>query len=189
VKNPFLIGPRVYLRPLEVEDAATVLPWFNDPEVRRNLRRYQPMNRFSEEEFIRRLADQPHDLVLALVTREEDRFVGLAGLHQFDVRCQHAAFGIVVGEKDAWGKGYGTEATRLVVQHAFETLNLNRVWLHVYEFNTRGIRAYEKVGFQVEGRLRQDAFEGGRFWDTVVMGVLREEWQRHRGEVTGAQTP
>ena len=94
-----------------------------------------------------------------------------------DVRCRHAAFGITIGCKDAWGKGHGTEATRLVVGHAFQVLNLNRVWLYVYEFNPRGIRVYEKVGFRTEGRLRQDAFRDGRYWDTIVMGLLRDEWE------------
>src|SRR5262249_62195912 len=65
----------------------------------------------------------------------------------------------------------------LLVEHAFEILNLNRVWLHVYEFNERGIRTYERVGFQKEGVLRQDHFHDGRYWSTIIMGILREEWQ------------
>jgi [ribosomal protein S5]-alanine N-acetyltransferase len=73
-------------------------------------------------------------------------------------------------------KGYGSEATRLLVRHGFETLNLHRIWLHVYEYNERGIRAYERVGFQREGVLRQDRFYEGRYWNTLVMGILREEW-------------
>ncbi len=90
--------------------------------------------------------------------------------------CRRASFGILIGDKAAWGKGYGSEATRLMLRHAFETLNLNRVWLHVYEYNQRGIRAYEKVGFRREGVLRQDTFRDGRYWDTIAMAVLREEW-------------
>jgi RimJ/RimL family protein N-acetyltransferase len=77
----------------------------------------------------------------------------------------------------AWGKGHGTEATRLVLGHAFDTLNLNRVWLHVYEYNEAGLRLYQKVGFRTEGRLREDNVRDGRYRDTLVMAVLREEWR------------
>src|SRR5206468_7752591 len=79
-----------------------------------------------------------------------------------------------------WGKGYGTEATRLMVQYAFDTLNLNRVWLHVLEYNERGIRCYEKVGFKKEGLLRQEHFRDGRYWDTHLVAILRDEWLAHR---------
>ena len=67
--------------------------------------------------------------------------------------------------------------------YAFETLNLNRVWLHVYEYNERGIRAYEKVGFKREGVLRQDRYHAGRYWDTITMAILREEWETRKRQV------
>jgi len=81
------------------------------------------------------------------------------------------------GEKAEWSKGYATEATHLLIGHAFETLNLNRVWLHVYDKNPRALRAYEKVGFKKEGVLRQDHYREGRYWNTIVMAILREEWE------------
>jgi RimJ/RimL family protein N-acetyltransferase len=130
-----------------------------------------------EEEFIRKVNANENDVLLGIVLPENDRLIGTTGLHRLDVRNRHACFGITIGEQDARGKGHGTEATRLIVRHALETLNLNRVWLQVYEYNTRGIRTYEKVGFRIEGRLRQDTFRDGRYWDTLVMGILREEWE------------
>ena len=87
-----------------------------------------------------------------------------------------AEFGIFLGGPDEWGKGYGQEATRLVVGWGFEALALNRIWLHVHADNERGIHAYEKVGFRTEGLLRQPAWREGRFVDVVSMAVLREEW-------------
>jgi RimJ/RimL family protein N-acetyltransferase len=182
VRNPFLIGPTVYLRPLEREDAPTLVPWMNDAEVTRFLRAYRPYNLAAEEEFIRRIAESTTDVTLGIVPRETDQLIGAAGLHQIDTRNRHAQFGISLGDKTAWGKGYGTEATRLIVRYAFETLNLHRVWLHVYEYNPRGHRVYEKVGFQLEGRLRQDTFRDGRYWDTLVMGLLRDEWKIRHAE-------
>jgi diamine N-acetyltransferase len=177
MKNPFLVGQKVYLRPLERADAPTLVPWFNDPEVLRTVARYRPLNLQEEEAWLERAAGSEHDLGLGIVPRATDQLVGVTGLHQMDFKNRHAAFGIIIGDKESWGKGYGTEATGLLIQYAFDTLNLNRVWLHVYEFNERGIRAYEKVGFRREGVLRQDCYREGRYWNTFVMGILREEWE------------
>jgi RimJ/RimL family protein N-acetyltransferase len=177
MQNPFLIGAKVYLRPLGLDDAALLTSWLNDREVIRNLRAYRPLTRLAEEAFLRKLGESESDVVLGIVARETDQLLGGTGLHQIDSRNRHAQFGIFLGEKTSWGKGYGTEATRLIVRYAFDTLNLNRVWLHVYEDNDRALRVYEKVGFRIEGRLRQDTFRDGRYWDTIVMAVLREEWK------------
>jgi [ribosomal protein S5]-alanine N-acetyltransferase len=180
MQNPFLIGTRVYLRPLERADVPLLIPWINDPEVTRGLRIHRPMNVQTEEEFIQKMYQDEHALAVGIALRETDQLVGMTGLHQMDFRNRHASFGLMIGAKDAWGRGYGTEATALLVRHAFETLNLNRVWLLVYEDNAAGIRAYEKVGFRKEGVLRQDSFHQGRYWDTFIMGVLREDWNAAR---------
>jgi RimJ/RimL family protein N-acetyltransferase len=96
-------------------------------------------------------------------------------LHRIQSRDRQAGFGILIGEKAEWSRGYGTEATRLIVRYAFDVLNLNRVWLHVLEDNQRGQRAYENVGFKVEGVLRQAGFREGRYMDMITMGILRGE--------------
>jgi RimJ/RimL family protein N-acetyltransferase len=182
MKNPFLIGLTLYLRPLEKTDATMVMGWLNDPEVNRTLQTCFPINLVFEEAFIEKTS--PSDLRLVIVLRDNDKPIGVVGLHEPDLRNRHAGFGITIGAKEEWGKGYATEATRLFVQHAFATLNLHRVWLKVYAYNPRGLRVYEKVGFQKEGVLRQDNFREGRYWDTIIMGLLREEWEArsHRGE-------
>ena len=90
---------------------------------------------------------------------------------------QRFFYHITIGENDAWGKGYGTEATDLMLAHAFTRLALHRVALMVFEFNPRAIRSYEKCGFVVEGRARQAIVRDGRFWDEIHMSVLAEEWE------------
>ena len=180
MKNPFLIGTNVYLRALERADAPALVPWFNDPEVTRTLAIQRPVNLQSEEEFLARIYESEHDLVLGIMVKEHDAFIGVTGLHRMDFRNRHACFGISIGDTTAWGNGYGTEATSLMVQHAFETLNLNRVWLHVFDTNERGLRAYEKVGFKPEGVLRQEVYRDGRYANVTVMGLLREEWDTLR---------
>lgn len=116
-----------------------MVSWINNPEVAHTLRRHRQMNVLVEEEFIDRTYKSDTDLALLIAVRESDKPVGLDGLHHIDHKNRHAEFGIMIGEPEEWGKGYGTEATRLMLKYAFETLNLNRVWLHVYEYNERAL--------------------------------------------------
>ncbi len=179
MQNVTAVGSRIYLRPLTREDAAAVVPWVNDSEVTRTLAiGSAAVDRQTEEVFIEKMNASGHDALFGIVVQRTDQLVGSAGLHQIDFRHRRASFGIMIGEKRAWGKGYGTEATALVVDYAFRQLHLNRVQLHVYEYNPRGIRVYEKVGFQREGVLRQEHFYDGRSWDTLVMAMLRENWEK-----------
>jgi RimJ/RimL family protein N-acetyltransferase len=184
--NPFLIGRSVYLRPLEREDAALVQPWMNDPDVNRTMRTHGPLSLCAEQAYIDKLLQNEHACTAVIVRRDVDQAIGLCGLHQIDFQQRHCIFGITIGDKDAWGMGFGTEATFLMVQHAFETMNLNRVALQVYEYNQRGLRAYEKVGFRKEGVLRQENYREGRYWDTILMAMLRQEWDEAKARFLAA---
>jgi RimJ/RimL family protein N-acetyltransferase len=181
MQTPYLIGTNVYLRPLEKEDAATVQPWINDPEVTRTLLVYRPMSRQAEEEFIANVAKDERSLPLLIALREGDRPIGVVGFKNIDFRNRNAELGIAIGEKDCWGRGYGTEVIRLMVDHAFATLNLHRVWLRVNDNNERAYRCYLRAGFQKEGVLRQEYYREGRYWDVIAMSILRDEWQAGRG--------
>jgi RimJ/RimL family protein N-acetyltransferase len=81
----------------------------------------------------------------------------------------------LIGDKTCWNQGYGTESVRLLCQHGFNTLNLNRIFLHVFESNPRAIRAYEKAGFTLEGRERQAEYKDGKFIDVLRMSLLKSE--------------
>jgi RimJ/RimL family protein N-acetyltransferase len=109
-------------------------------------------------------------------TLEDDRLIGFVGL--FDVRWNHRScwVGIGLGERDYWSKGYGTDAMRLVLRYAFQELDMHRVTLDAFEYNPRAIRSYEKAGFKREGRDRKVILRDGQRVDSIVMGVLREEW-------------
>ncbi len=118
MKNAFLIGTKIYLRPLEREDAPVLAPWFNDPEVTRTLLIYRPISLRAEEEFLEKIYQSQHDLVLGVALKATDKLIGAAGLKEIDFKNRHANFGISIGAKEEWGKGYGTEATQLIVRHA-----------------------------------------------------------------------
>lgn len=87
---------------------------------------------------------------------------------------------IEIGEKECWGRGYGTDALRTLVRFGFEEMNLNRIALDVYDFNERAIASYLKCGFIEEGRRRQDIYKGGRHIDVVMMALLRDDWEKSR---------
>ena len=183
MKTPFLIGERIYLRPLNKEDLNRCLSWINDPAVITNLGRRLPVNRTQEEEWLANQYKSNRSFSLAIVLTEGDRHIGNCGFNDIDYLNRKAVFGIMIGEKDCWNKGYGTEATRLMIGYGFEQLNLHRISLTVYSHNARAIRAYEKAGFKLEGRMRESYFRNGRYHDTLIMAILESEWrQGHNSE-------
>jgi RimJ/RimL family protein N-acetyltransferase len=180
--NPYRIGEKIYLRPIDVpDDSETIAAWLNDPDVTRTLRRYLPHTPSGVEEYVRKFAGSDTDIPLAIVAKEGDRFVGLCSIHGVSHRHRNGSLGLTVGEKSGWGKGYGKEAMELLIRLGFHTLNLHRLSLQVYSFNERAIRLYEKLGFRHEGRLRQDFFLDGVYHDTLNMGLLRDEWLAGQG--------
>ena len=135
----------------------------------------RPLSTADEERWFERQLEDQNSELFAIETADGVH-IGNIGLH--DVNCQHrhAQLGIVIGEKEYWGKGYGSDAVRTALRFAFETMNLHRVSLRVYEDNARAIRTYEKCGFQHEGRAREAIFRKGRYYDELRMGILRREF-------------
>jgi RimJ/RimL family protein N-acetyltransferase len=109
-------------------------------------------------------------------TLEGDRLIGQIGLDGVDWTNGDAFVGIAIGERDDWGRGYGTDAMRVLVRYAFLEMNLRRLSLTVFEYNPRAVRSYEKVGYKIEGRQRGALNREGRRWDIIFMGILRDEW-------------
>jgi RimJ/RimL family protein N-acetyltransferase len=173
-----LEGGSVVLRRHQPGNLGQVVRWYRDPELAR-LTRYQtrPMTVEEIESFFRVRLLAADALAYAIHLRERDRFVGITTFSALDPDNGSALFHITIGERDAWGRGFGTEAAELMLRHAFERIGLHRVGLSVFSFNTRAIASYEKVGFREEGRLRDAIWRDGRYWDEVQMGVLEEEWR------------
>ena len=146
------------------------------------LTRYQdgPMRPDEIERFFTARVVGIDSLTLAVHLRATDRLIGSCAFSQLDGDNGSALYHITIGEKELWGRGYGTEATRLMLGHAFGSLGLHRVSLAVFAFNERAIRSYRKVGFVVEGQAREAIFRDGRFWDEISMSILEPEWQGRR---------
>lgn len=175
-----IIGERVRLRAVEEDDLPRYVEWFNDKEVTRGLPQFMPMSMADERKWFQ--DQQKVDQIerpLAVDVKEGDtwRHIGGCGLFGFDHQARLAEFGITIGEKSYWDQGLGTEVTRLILEFGFNTLNLQKIVLRVYENNPRARHVYEKLGFVEEGRLRREKYIDGDYYDTIVMGILREEWQ------------
>jgi RimJ/RimL family protein N-acetyltransferase len=126
----------------------------------------------------RALEERPLDRPgFAIRTLSDKRLIGLIGLYTVFQPQREAFIGIQIGEREYWGKGYGTDALRVLLHYAFGELNLYRISLSVLEGNERAMRSYEKCGFRYEGRERQAWAYDGRRWDEIYMGLLREEWK------------
>lgn len=175
-----IYGERIRLRACERSDLQQFTAWLNDPEVRQGLAHYRPFSMVEEERWFEKMLERPadeHPMAIEVQDEGNWRAIGDCGLMLFDWRIRMAEAGIFIGEKRLWDHGYGSEAMVLLVRHGFETLNLNRISLRVYETNLRAIRSYEKVGFIHEGRLRQAEYQDGHYLDVLLMSVLRSDWQ------------
>jgi len=171
-------GRLVVLHRHRVENLQAFTKWYSDPEVARLTRYHEaPLSNEEVERFFYSRIMGVDFLSMAIHVRETNRLVGTCAFSQLDGDNGSTLYHITIGERDAWGRGYGTEATELMLAHAFRRLALHRVALTVFEFNTRAIRAYEKCGFVVEGHARQAIFRDGQFWDEIHMSILLDEWE------------
>lgn len=106
-------------------------------------------------------------------------YIGTIALMKVDERNRHAELAIVIGEKDYWSKGYGSQMMHTLLEYGFEGLNLDRLYLHVFSFNERAIKFYEKFNFKHEGTLRNMLYRNGKYHDLLAYGLMRDEWQRN----------
>lgn len=175
---PVLRSKRIYLRPAERSDLPTFVRWFADGEMTRYLALRAPFSLAMEEQWfaamLERHGKNDYHFVICLVA--DGRAIGTTGLHGINREDGHCSWGIGIGEKAEWNKGYGTEALEAACDFAFGQLRLERVELDVYPDNARARRSYEKAGFTVEGVLRDAHFADGQLHDVIRMSLLRDEW-------------
>lgn len=174
------IGKLVRLREYRKEDIGLKLNYINDPEVLRCLESGipYPMTLNEELKWFEAISAYKDSYRFAIEAIESSQYIGDCGINGIDWKNSVASAVIFIGNKAYWGKGYGTEAMQILLSFAFNQININKVRLNVYSFNERAIKSYEKCGFKKEGVLRQEIFRDGKYHDTVVMGLLREEWDK-----------
>jgi RimJ/RimL family protein N-acetyltransferase len=172
----FLEGEKVYLRPVEEGDAALVYFGKNNSAVRETLFLFAPMTLDQVRQELTSWSTSKEIMLFTICSRESDEAVGQTAFVRIDYVSRAAVFYIAIYDPQYWAKGFGGEATRLMVHYAFDILNLNRIQLHVCCDNEHGVQAYRRAGFQIEGTLRQAMYHHDRYIDFYVMAILRSEY-------------
>ena len=176
MQNPFIIGERIYLRPLEpAQDNHHYSTWMNDAEIRRYFSIYPTSDARGKERLEQLYKDGKH-IIFGVALNSDDRLIGLVGLKDINYVNKSAEFYVIIGDRSAWFKGYGTEATKLMFHYGFMELNLNRIQTQDMDENIGGWRADEKAGMKYEGTLRQVILRFGKYHDVRVYSILKSEY-------------
>jgi len=178
---PKIFGERIMLREYRKEDLEHMRKWVNNSKIVDNLSDIflyaVPLN--DTENFLNSILEgKSESKGFIIADKKTETYIGQIDLHQIDWKNRVAELGIVIGEENNLGKGYGTEAIKLMQNFVFERLNLNRLQLTVHDFNKRGINCYKKCGFKQEGRLRQKFYIDGKYSDMLYMGILKSEYEK-----------
>lgn len=171
----FLSGKITNLRPAQKSDIPHLTRWINDPEVRVFLANTTPHTEKLEEGWYESLGKDDKNIVLIIETKDGTP-IGVMGLHRIDWKHGIATTGALIGEKEYWSKGYGTDAKMILLDYAFNTLGLRKICSNVTAYNERSLRYSLHCGYKIEGRLRKEIFRKGKFWDKINLGVFRDEW-------------
>ncbi len=180
-----MVGEKCYLSPPQMQDAGKYAEWLNDLDVTIPLgdEAYTPVTLEGMQADIIAVGER-HDHLFTIVDCATNAPIGRCLLFNVDLVNGCAMLGIFIGDKSFWNRGYGQEATELLLDYGFNLLNLHNIRLGVYAFNTRAIRAYEKVGFKLVGRLRETRLIGGKRHDEVEMDMLADEFRaRHKSRI------
>ena len=164
--------------------AKAFVNWEHDTEMHR-LADSDPVQLWSEKkrkEFIEKDAGKNEQAFrFSIRTLAEDKLIGAISLWVHSWTHSDTWVGILIGDRDYWGKGYGTDAMRLIVQYGFIELNLRRISLGLHAYNERALKSYQKAGFKLEGRIRGEGLRDGVRFDSLWMGILRDEWLAMQG--------
>lgn len=177
--TPFLIGSRVYLRPVLEKDASLLMTWSNDPEIRPLTFLYLPVTEKGAEQMIETIRNGlPYDIVWMICLKENDMPIGRMGLYGINWRDRTAATRALLGVKEEWDQGYGTEAKMLVLDYAFNELDLRKIHSQVFGFNKRSLAYLEKTGYKVIGVRKKEVRRGNRYYDVLLLEVWKEDFRK-----------
>jgi len=180
--KPVLQGQTILLRPARPEDAEIVFASLADEEVARLTGTTETFTLAQVQAHYTRIVDAPDRADYIIVAKDDLASVlGEVVLNNIDWHNRAAGFRIALFDSAQFGKGYGSQATRLMVQYGFETLNLHRIELEVYDFNPRAAHVYEKAGFVREGEKRDALFWQGSYHKAIVMSILKPDYENDRG--------
>lgn len=172
-------GNQVRLTAFRADDAVEMVRWYEDADTLRKLDTDfaypKTLQELQAPEYLQ--SRSSNSVQFAIRIRNSDELIGFVALHSIEWNNQTGLLSIGIGDPANRRKGHGTDALQLALRYAFYELNLNRVGLDVIEYNKAAIRAYEKVGFTIEGRMRSAVLRDGNNYDRIIMGILHNEWE------------
>jgi RimJ/RimL family protein N-acetyltransferase len=176
ITSNLFYGDKVKLSIAREDDVEIMMKWGEDAEYLRNVDTEMALPK-NKEQLASEGKPGQNEVYFRLRTIDEDELIGFVAIHSIEWNNRTGLLAIGIGDAANRSKGYGSDALKLILRYAFHELNLDRVGLEVIEYNLGGIRAYEKVGFQQEGRKRSVVYRDGKRYDIIVMGILRPEWE------------
>jgi len=175
--RPFLIGEKVYLRPLDMNDVnPQYLHWVNDEEVIKNLAITRPSTIGSLESFVMTHIESSNFYFFAIIEKETNKHIGNIKIGPINWTNRTSNFGIMLGDKSSWGKGYANDSFKLIFKYSFMTLNLNKLWDIAVGSNIASIKSLERSGAKVEANLKEHSFKNGKYEDCVVVSITAKEF-------------
>ena len=179
VERKPLVGERILLRPFSKRDLPHIQRWSADAELRKLIGEVAPMSEAEGERFYKELRADKDRVWFVIVLKRNGRVIGEAGLLRMFRPWRNTDMTIIIGEKDAWGKGYGTEAGHLLLDYAFNRLGFHRISIGVVGFNKRALRFWESLGFEKEGVERDEYFYDNKYSDGIMMSILENEFRKN----------
>jgi len=176
--DQFIMGEKIYLRPFKESDLEMIARLENHPDPRTTLFYAIPTSLEQQKVKLQKMIDDPNTIVLIICDKESKEAIGETALVRIDWVSRAAVFYIGIADKENWSKGFGSETTKIMIDYAFNTLNLNRIQLHVAVENTAAVKVYERFGYKIEGTLREAMFHNGEYADFYVMGILRKDLEK-----------
>lgn len=178
-------GKKAGLRAVEKADLELLKQWRNLPDFRRNFREVRELNMYNQEAWFEKTNSSPNDFMFMFEKLDDGEPLGAGGLLYINWIIRSADFSFYIGyaEKYIDDEGYAEDAARLLLDYGFLNLNLNKIWTELYEFDTRKLNFFQEVfKFKVDGCLRDNCFEDGRYWNSYIISLTREDYDKYARE-------
>ena len=173
-----LKGAITGLRAVEKEDLVSLRDWRNISSFRKNFREHKELNLFNQETWFNKTYSSPNDFMFVIVDLESGQSIGACGLLYTNWIIRSADFSFYIGHDELYiDEKYAYDAAKTLIEYGFKDLNLNKIWMELYEYDTKKLDFFKnKFNFNVDGMLRQNAFHDGKYWDSYLISLLASEY-------------
>lgn len=173
-------GNKVGLRALEKDDLSYLRDWRNIPEFRKNFREHRELSLYNQEKWFDRTMSNPNDYMFIIEDLVSKELLGACGLLYINWIIRSGDFSFYIGYKESYiDEQYAYDSANTLIKYGFNDLNLNKIWMELYEFDTQKITFFtEKFGFKVDGKLRQNAFYDGKYWDSYIISLIASDYTK-----------